>query len=157
MLVSDQYALASAQYQLKKLLAPLKFLTLKKHLKNIFHGFAIYISQTHARIWLSCRLNLIQIHWLVRKFWLLDFCYVCIFQIFRICFRVLQVFQHLNSTMFIEKWKSTICFEFFRDQKIFFEHLQKSWLLICRKSTWSNWKTMVSGSFSWIHTHCRFR
>ena len=39
MLVSDQYALASAQYQLKKLLAPLKFLTLKKHFtpKNAFY------------------------------------------------------------------------------------------------------------------------
>ena len=43
--------------------------------------------------------------------------------------RVLQVFQHWNSTIFMEKWKSTICSEFFRDQEKIFKNFQKSGLI----------------------------
>jgi hypothetical protein len=68
--------------------------------------------------------------------------------------RVLQVFQHWNSTIFMEKWKSTICSKFFRDQEKILQNFQKSGLLIGRKSTYSNWETVVSRVFSWIS---RFR
>ena len=48
--------------------------------------------------------------------------------------RVLQVFQHCNFTIFMEKWKSTICSEFFKDQEFFFENFK-----IFGKITASDW------------------
>jgi hypothetical protein len=59
-------------------------------------------------------------------------------------------FQHWNSSIFTEEWKSITCSEIFRDQLKIIKNFELFGLLIGQKSTSFNSKTIVLRLFSWI-------